>query len=210
MSLSALQLAGTSALALLTGSGDLAHALPVVFDESALLRASPCANALSMPSRTVECGVGVDDEFEPHRLALDHRWKTKRTASDVLTELLDVDGIRVVADGRVWDRPDNLVLRHDFASDTPLHLYCAAGIDRTVYLDSRALSPVSGRLARRQRSVGMLAEVGASWRLTEQLNIETDIRWMDLSRDARLVRTDAGWVSGDPLGLTLSLVWRGR
>lgn len=34
------------------------------------------------------------------------------------------------------------------------------------------------------------------------------VRWLDLSRDARLVRTDAGWVSGDPLGLQLSLVWR--
>lgn len=56
----------------------------------------------------------------------------------------------------------------------------------------------------------MMADVGASWRLTKQLNVETDIRWLDLSRNARLVRTDAGWVSGDPVGLTLSLVWRGK
>jgi outer membrane protein W len=110
---------------------------------------------------------------------------------------------------QIAGRPDNLVLRHDFASNMPLHLYCAAGIDRTVYLDSRALSPASGLSARRQRSVGMMAEAGASWRLTGQLNVEADIRWLDLSRDARLVRTEAGWVSGDPVGLTLSLVWRG-
>ena len=56
----------------------------------------------------------------------------------------------------------------------------------------------------------MMAEVGASWRLTGRLDVETDIRWMDLSRNARLVRTDAGWVSGDKVGLTLSLVWRGK
>jgi hypothetical protein len=55
----------------------------------------------------------------------------------------------------------------------------------------------------------MMAEAGDSWRLTGQLNVEADIRWLDLSRDARLVRTEAGWVSGDPVGLTLSLVWRG-
>jgi outer membrane protein W len=110
---------------------------------------------------------------------------------------------------QIAGRPDNLVLRHDFASNMPLHLYCAAGIDRTVYLDSRALSPASGRSARRQRSVGMMAEAGASWRLMGQFNVEADIRWLDLSRDARLVRTEAGWVSGDPVGLTLSLVWRG-
>jgi hypothetical protein len=45
MSLSTLQLAGTSALALLAGSGDVAHALPIVFDESVFLRASLHANA---------------------------------------------------------------------------------------------------------------------------------------------------------------------
>jgi len=33
---------------------------------------------------------------------------------------------------------------------------------------------------------------------------------MDLMRDDRLVRTDAGWVGGDPVALTLSLVWRGK
>jgi outer membrane protein W len=136
--------------------------------------------------------------------------KTKRTTADVLTELLDVDGIRVVADRHLWDRPDTVALRHDFASNTPFQLYCAAGIDRAVYLDSRALSPSSALSARRQRSVGMMAEVGASWRLTGQLNVETDIHWMDLTRDTRLMRTDAGWVSGDPVTLTLSLVWRGK
>lgn len=52
-----------------------------------------------------------------------------------------------------------------------------------------------------------MADIGASWRLTGRLNLETDIRWMDLSRDARLVRTGAGWVSGDPVALSLSLVW---
>lgn len=156
------------------------------------------------------CGVSAGDDFASHRLALDVGWKTNRTTADVLTELLDVDGIRVVADRHLWDRPDTLALRHDFASDTRFQLYCAAGIDRAVYLDSRALSPSSALSARRQRSVGVMAEVGASWRLTGQLNVETDIHWMDLTRDSRLMRTDAGWVSGDPVTLTLSLVWRGK
>jgi len=106
-----------------------------------------------MSRMAVECGAGVDEDVDTPLLALNHGWKTKRTASDVLTDLLDIDGIRVVADKRVWDRPDNLALRHDFAADAPLHLYCAAGIDRTVYLDSRALNPASGLSARRQRSV---------------------------------------------------------
>ena len=210
MSLSTLQLARTSALALLAGSADATQAQSIVLDESALLRESTCATPLRA-SRTFQgCGVSAGDDIASHRLALDIGWKSKRTTADVLTELLDVDGIQVVADRHLWDRPDTLALRHDFPSDTRFRLYCAAGIDRAVYLDSRALSPSSALSARRQRSVGMMAEVGASWRLTGQLNVETDIHWMDLTRDARLMRTDAGWVSGDPVTLTLSLVWRGK
>ena len=210
MSLSTLQLARTSALALLAGSADATQAQSIVLDESALLRESTCATPLRVSRTSQGCGVSAGDDFATHRLALDVSWKTKRTTADVLTELLDVDGIRVVADRHLWDRPDNLALRHDFASDTRFQLYCAAGIDRAVYLDSRALSPSSALSARRQRSVGLMAEVGASWRLTGQLNVETGIHWMDLTREARLMRTDAGWISGDPVTLTLSLVWRGK
>lgn len=67
MSLSTLQLASTSALALMAGSGDPALALPIVFDESVLLRAGPCSNALRMPSGGAECEVGSEKELEPQR-----------------------------------------------------------------------------------------------------------------------------------------------
>ena len=210
MSLSTLQLASTSAFALLTGLPDATQAQSIVLDESALLRDSTCTTP-SRVSRTFwGCGVSAGDDFASHRLALDVVWKTKRTTADVLTELLDIDGIRVVADRHLWDRPDTLALRHDFASDTQFQLYCATGINRAAYLEPRALSPSSALLARRQRSVDMMAEVGASWRPTGQLSVETGIHWMDLTREARLMRTDAGWISGDPVTLTLSLVWRGK
>jgi hypothetical protein len=210
MSLSTSPLAGASALVLLAGSADAtqAQSMTLDLDESALLRQSACATSLRLPHAPVGCGVSVGDDFISRRLALNLGWKTRRTVPDVLTDLLDVDGIRVVAERHLWDRPDSVALRHDFTPDAPFHLYCAAGIDRAVYLDSRALSPSAALSARRERTVGMMAEVGASWRLTGQLNVESDIHWMNTAQDARLMRTDAGWVSGDPLVLTVSLVWR--
>jgi hypothetical protein len=210
MSLFALQLAGTSALILLAGPTDATQGQSIVLNGPALLRESTCATARRMSPPPWGCGVGAGDDLASHRVVLDLSWKTKRTASDVLTSLLDIDGLRVIADRHLWDRPDMLALRHDFASDRPFHLYCAAGIDRAVYLDSRAVNPSSALSAPRRRSVGMMVEVGASWWLARQLSVETDIHWLDLTRDARLVRTDAGWVSGDPVALTLSLVWRGK
>jgi hypothetical protein len=211
MSLCALQLASTSALALLAGWADTLPGHSIVLDESALSRQNTCASSLRMSRLPAECAVGAGDELASHRLALDLEWQTKRSASDVLTQLLDVDGIRVVADRHLWDRPDTVALRHDFAPDTEFPLFCKAGIDRAVYLESRAaLSPFSALSTRRQRSVGIMAEVGASWRLTGQLKVETGLHWMGPTGDARLVRTDAGWVGGDPVTLTLSLVWRGE
>ena len=201
-------LASTSAFAVLAGSPDVPQVQSMVLEESALLHESTCATPLRASRTSQGCGVSAGDDIASHRLALDIGWKSKRTTADVLTELLDVDGIQVVADRHLWDRPDTLALRHDFPFDTRFQLYCAAGIDRAVYIDSRALSPPSALSARRQRSVGMMAEVGASWRLTGQLNVETNIHWMDLTRDTRLMRTDAGWVSGNPV--TLRLVWRGK
>jgi hypothetical protein len=117
MSLSTLQLASTSAFALLAGSPDATQAQSIVLDESALLRESTCATPLRVSWTSLGCGAIVGDDFGSHRLALDVGWKTKRTTADVLTELLDVEGIRVVADRHLWDRPDTLALRHDFASN---------------------------------------------------------------------------------------------
>jgi hypothetical protein len=98
MSLSTLQLASTSTLALLAGLPDATQAQSIVLEESALLRESTCANPLRVWRTSRECGVSAGDDLASHRLALDVDWKTKWTAADVLTELLDVDGIRVVAD----------------------------------------------------------------------------------------------------------------
>jgi hypothetical protein len=211
MSLCALQLASTSALALLAGWADSPPEHSTVLDESALSRQSTCATSLRMSRPAAECAVDAGDGLASRRLALELEWKTKRTASDVLTQLLDVDGIRVVAKRHLRDRPDTVALRHDFAADTEVPLFCEAGIDRAVYLESRAaLSPFSALATSRQRSVGMMAEVGASWRLTGQLNVETGLHWRGPIGDARLMRTEFGWVSGDPVTLTLSLVWRGK
>lgn len=203
-------MAGTSAFALLAGWADAPAGQSIVLDESALWRESSCATWLRMSQAPWKCAIGAGDDLASHRLALDLDWKTKRTAADVLTELLDVDGIRVVANRRLWDRPDTVALRHDFAPDTRFPLFCEAGIDRVVYLESRALSSFSALSTHGQRSVGMMAEVGASWRLTGQLNVETGLHWMGLTPDARLMRTEAGWVSSDPVTLTLSLAWRGE
>ena len=210
MRLYALQLASASAFALLAGWAGPSPGQPVVLDELGVAHQRTCATGPRMSRPLAQCFVPAGDDSASHQLTLDLDWKTKRTAADVLTELLDVDGIRVVADRHLWDRPDTVALRHDFAPGTQLPLFCEAGIDRAVYLESRAQGSFSPLATHRQRSVGMMAEVGASWRLTGQLNVETGLHWMGPNGDARLVRTDAGWVSGDPVTLTLLLVWRGN
>jgi len=248
MSLSTLQLASTSALALLAGSTHVTREQLIVLQEPGVL-AQPAAltppSELAQPaaltwSAALTCsavlaqsslsrdiigvvpptvfptrgerrlGAGTGPGFAPGRPAVDLGWKTKRTTSDVLTDLLDVRGVQVVIDRHLWDRPDTLALRHEFASDSTFSLYSEAGIDRAVYLESRAPTFASAVSTRRERSMGMMAEVGASWKLTGELKVETGLHWMGLTRNARLLRTDAGWVSADPVTVRVSLVWRPR
>jgi len=234
MSLSTLQLASTSALALLAGSAYATREQLIVLEEPVVV-AQPAAltppSVLAQPSALAQpvlsrdivrvipptvfptpgeplLGADAEQDLASGHPALDLGWKARRTASDVLTDLLDVRGVQVVIHRHLWDRPDTVALRHEFASESPFSLYSEAGIDRAVYLESRAPTPASALSTRRERSMGMMAEVGASWKLTGELNVETGLHWMGLVRNARLMRTDAGWVSADPVTVRLSLVWR--
>jgi hypothetical protein len=210
MSLSTLQLASTGAVVLLAGSGGAPHGPSLVLDEPALAYEHACPAFSGMSRKAGACAAASGDRPTSPPLNLKVVWKTRRTASDVLTDLLDVDGVRVVADRRTWDQPDTLALRHDFAAEIPVHLFCGAGIDRAVYLESHTSNPEVAQSVRRERSVGMMAEVGASLRLTGGLDVEAGLHWRELARDARLLRTEAGWVSGDPVTIAVSLVWRSK
>ena len=132
----------------------------------------------------------------------------KRTVSDVLTSLVNVDGVLIVAETHMWNRPDTLAARHYFRADAALRPYASIGINRGVYLEpsSTSLSITAGGQTR--RSYGVMAEMGAAWHITRQFDLAADLHWFESNSAGRLLRTDTGLITADPVALTLSIAWR--
>lgn len=67
-------------------------------------------------------------------------------------------------------------------------------------------------LTRRQRhrSTGAAAEIGAEFRVSQQLMANAELRWADLDADAVLLRGEDGLVGADPVSVGVSLGWRCR
>jgi len=58
--------------------------------------------------------------------------------------------------------------------------------------------------------VGAAAEVGAEFRVSQQLRVNAELRWADLDTDAVLLRSEDGLVGADPLSVGVSVGWRFR
>ena len=132
----------------------------------------------------------------------------ERSISDLLTNLLDVDALRVSADTHRWNCPDTVSLQHHFLRNVGFSPYLAVGMNRSTYLDDAALKPVLGRLARSRRSFGPMAEAGLSWTVTRDLDLSLDVHWLDLNGSAAVLRTDTGPIAADRVALTLGFAWR--
>ena len=132
----------------------------------------------------------------------------KRTVSDVLTNLVNVDGVLIVAETHMWNRPDTLAARHYFRADAAFRPYASIGINRGIYLDPSSASLAFTAAGQTRRSYGVMAEMGAAWHLTRQFEMAADVHWFESNSAGRLLRTDAGLITADPVALTLSVAWR--
>lgn len=128
---------------------------------------------------------------------------------DVITPAADSMQLVVQQDRR--DGTDLLTLRYPLTAAGNLRTYAGAGLNRTVYFaDSGAAETtlISGHS--RHRSMGAAAELGAELRVSEQLMVNADVRWVDLDPQATLLRTADGLVGADPVSVGVSLGWRFR
>lgn len=132
-----------------------------------------------------------------------------RSAAEVLTDLLDVDGVRVVADRR-WNCPETLAVQHLFHTGTPWRPYISFGINRAIYRGAGVLSPALARAEGSHRSIGMLAQTGVAWELAPHLHLSADLHWLDLDARAAVLRTQGGYIPADPVGASLSVHWSAR
>ena len=145
--------------------------------------------------------VAVADDATPD-------WLRRQPRSIVDLEIQPQDEYLVVLQR---DRPDGaelLTLRVPLATFDSVLAYAGAGVNRTTYLDLPDLLVADS--GGRHRSIGAAAELGAEWRVGENLAMSADLRWIDLASDADFIRNDDSLVAADSVALGFSLGWRFR
>lgn len=135
-------------------------------------------------------------------------WLRRQSRSIVDLEIQPPNEFLVVLQRERIDGADLLTLRVPLATFDSVLAYAGAGVNRTTYLEQPTLlAPDSGG---RHRSIGAAAELGAEWRVDENLAMSADLRWIDLSSDADFLRSDGSLIAADPVALGFRLGWRFR
>jgi hypothetical protein len=107
------------------------------------------------------------------------------------------------------DGTDMLIVRQAFETVGKLQLYAGAGLGRAKYLDDDVLAkPLPRRRARHELAAA--AEIGAQAQLGTQLAVDASVRWLDLSRDVTLLKTDYGPMEASEMMLGVTVGYRFR
>jgi opacity protein-like surface antigen len=120
------------------------------------------------------------------------------------------DAAQLVVQQDRRDGTDLLTLRYPLAQRGGVRAYAGAGLNQAVYFAESSDGPTLLTRRERHRSVGAAAEVGAEFRVSQQLMVNAELRWADLDTDAVLLRSQAGFVGADPLSVGVSVGWRFR
>lgn len=120
------------------------------------------------------------------------------------------DAAQLVVQQDRRDGTDLLTLRYPLAQRGGMLAYAGAGLNQTVYFADASDGPSLLTRRDRQRSMGAAAEVGAEFRVSQQLMVNAELRWADLDTDAVLLRSEDGLVGADPLSVGVSVGWRFR
>ena len=106
------------------------------------------------------------------------------------------------------DGTDLLTLRQPLLTRGALRAYAGAGLNRAAYWSDRDDEPAVPRYRRRNSSLGAAAELGAEFRVSEQLMVSADLRWAEFEPAATLLRRADGPVGADPVAVGVSVGWR--
>lgn len=136
-------------------------------------------------------------------------WVRNQSRSIADLEVQSLDEYLVVVQR---DRPDGaelLTFRVPLAEFDSVLAYAGAGLNRTVYLeepDWRTVDTGGGK----HRALGAAAELGAEWRVGENVAMSADMRWIDIADDAMFLRNDRGLVAADAVAFGFNVGWRFR
>jgi len=120
------------------------------------------------------------------------------------------DAAQLVVQQDRRDGTDLLTLRYPLAQKGAIRAYAGAGLNQAVYFADGSDDPTLLTRRNRHRSLGPAAEVGAEYRVSQQLMVNAELRWAEIDTDAVLLRSAEGLVGADPVSVGVSVGWRFR
>lgn len=119
------------------------------------------------------------------------------------------DSVQLVVQQDRRDGTDLLTVRYPLVTLGDVRTYAGAGLNQVVYFaDSSDPGPTYLSRRNRHRSLGAAAEFGAAWRLSERMALNADLRWVNLSPQANMLRTQDGLAVADEVSVGVSVGWR--
>jgi hypothetical protein len=129
-----------------------------------------------------------------------------------------LDELGVLTDGSLLvvlqqercDGAELLTLRYPVVAVGRLWTYAGIGLNRAVYFSGSEFGSTVMNRRNRQRSLGGAVEFGVALPVTERVYVNADLRWIEIDRDAVVLRTEQGLAAADAVSVGLSLRWRFR
>ena len=118
---------------------------------------------------------------------------------------LAADGTKV---GETKHLPPTVSLQYYFRSDSALTPYVGAGVNYTLFFDEKTSGPLAGADLELDPSFGFAAQAGIDYDISESMFLNLDLRWIDISTDAKLDGAPLDTVEIDPLVYSLTVGWR--
>jgi outer membrane protein len=118
---------------------------------------------------------------------------------------LAADGTKV---GETKHLPPTFSLQYHFDTAGAFRPYVGAGLNYTLFFDEDTTGPLAGSSLKLDDSVGLAAQLGADFDISDTMFLNFDLRWIDINTDAELDGSPLEEVEIDPLVYSLTLGWK--
>jgi len=195
----------------------------LLLSAGALLLASPASRAAEAGDWVFRVGVGSVDPKSDNGdiVSVDTGTTAVFNGTYMLSQNLGVEllaalpfshDIKLAGDGtkvgETKQLPPTLSLQYHFANDSAFTPYAGAGVNYTLFFDSKAKGPLAGSSLDLDSSFGLAAQVGFDYDLSDNMLVNFDIRWIDIDTDAKLDGVPLETVEIDPYVYSLTVGWR--
>jgi len=127
-----------------------------------------------------------------------------------------IDGVPIRI-GSTKHLPPTFSIQYHFMPDADFQPYAGVGVNWTTFFDTKlipALAEEGIADLELDDSIGLAAQIGADWNLTDTMFVNFDVRWINIESDATMIGTGpgeavaVGTVKIDPVVYDINLGFR--